>query len=172
MRYLQRSCNQYKKYKGNGVLWRQNHNEIPYTVALSKIMRAYISVSFSRRNFIDKEINAIVDALKELNISSFVFVDNYKFDLAQEKQMMKQAMADIDACDILIAETSDKGIGIGIEAGYAKAKGKKVIYLRQKDTEHSTTVSGISDYKIIYTNIPDLQQQLSDTVNEIVKSRY
>ena len=133
-------------------------------------MKAYISVSFSKRKLVDKEITAIADTLNELNLSSFVFVDNYKFDLTQERQMMEQAMVDIDKCDILIAETSDKGIGIGIEVGYAKAKGKTVIYLRQKDTEHSTTVSGISDFQIFYTDTTDLKKQLADTVEKIMKS--
>lgn len=133
-------------------------------------MKAYISVSFSKRKLVDKEITAITDTLNEFKISSFVFVDNYKFDLAEEQQMMKQAMADIDNCDILIAETSYKGIGIGVEVGYAKAKNKTVIYLRQKDTEHSTTVSGISDFQIVYLNTNDLKNQLAVTVNKIKKA--
>jgi 2'-deoxynucleoside 5'-phosphate N-hydrolase len=129
-------------------------------------MRAYISVSFSKRKSIDKEITAIVDTLNAFKISSFVFVDSYKFDLTQERAMMQQAMVDIDNCDILIAETSDKGIGIGIEVGYAKAKGKTVIYLRQKDTEHSTTVSGISDFQIVYVDTVDLKKQLADIIEK------
>lgn len=133
-------------------------------------MKAYISVSFSKRKSLDNEITAIKNTLIEFKVLPFVFVDNYKFDLTQEKQMMEQAMVDIDDCDILIAETSDKGIGIGIEVGYAKGKGKKVVYLRQVENEHSTTVSGISDYKIIYTDTTDLKQKLSDTLNRIVKT--
>ena len=133
-------------------------------------MKAYISVSYSKRKLVDKEINAIVDTLNEYEISSFIFVDMYKFNLTQERQMMEQAMTDIDNCDILIAETSDKGIGIGIEVGYAKAKGKTVIYLHQKDTEHSTTVSGISDFQIVYIDTTDLKTQLTDTIEKIKKS--
>lgn len=133
-------------------------------------MKAYISVSFSKRKLVNKEITAITDTLNEFKISSFVFVDNYKFDLAEEQQMMKQAMANIDNCDILIAETSHKGIGIGVEVGYAKAKNKTVIYLRQKHTEHSTTVSGISDFQIVYLNTTDLKNQLAATVNKIKKA--
>jgi nucleoside 2-deoxyribosyltransferase len=90
-------------------------------------MTAYISVSYSKRKLVDKELNAIIDTLNDFNIAPFIFVDSYKFDLKQERKMMQQAMADIDNCDILIAETSDKGIGIGIEVGYAKAKEKPVI---------------------------------------------
>ena len=53
--------------------------------------------------------------------------------------MMDHAMRDIKNSKVLIAETTYKGIGIGIEVRYAKAKGIPVIYLRQKNAEHSTT---------------------------------
>ncbi|HSZ84386.1 MAG TPA: nucleoside 2-deoxyribosyltransferase [Puia sp.] len=109
-------------------------------------MTAYISISFSKRKFLDKELIAISSTLNEHKIKPFIFVDSYKFESAQEQQMMQQAMTDIDNCDILIAEVSDKAIGIGIEVGYAKAKHKPIIYLRKKEAEHSTTISGISDF--------------------------
>jgi len=131
-------------------------------------MKAYISVSYSKRKFLNKELNAIVEALNKLSIEPFVFVDNYNFDLTQQRQMMEQVMIDIENCDFLIAETSDKGIGIGIEVGYAKAKNKPVIYVRQKTTEHSTTVSGISDYKIVYTDTEDLKKQIKDVIHRIL----
>lgn len=130
-------------------------------------MKAYITVSYSKRKLVDKEIALIIETLNTFDISPFVFVDNYKFDILQEKQMMSQAMKDIENCDILIAETSEKGIGIGIEVGYAKAKGKIVIYLRQQNAEHSTTVSGISDFQIVYSNSEDLKIKLIDTLNQL-----
>ena len=130
-------------------------------------MKAYIAVSYSKRKLVDKEIALIIETLNTFDISSFVFVDNYKFDILQEKQMMSQAMKDIENCDILIAETSEKGIGIGIEVGFAKARGKIVIYLRQQNAEHSTTVSGISDFQIVYSNSEDLKIKLIDTLNQL-----
>jgi 2'-deoxynucleoside 5'-phosphate N-hydrolase len=134
-------------------------------------MKAYIAVSSSKRELVVKELNAIAETLKQFNTTAFVFVDNYKFTAEQEAQMMRQAMQEIDSCDILIAELSYKAIGVGIELGYAKAKSKPVIYLRKKDSDHSTTVSGISDYSIIYTNIIDLQNQLAAIINKI-RIRY
>lgn len=133
-------------------------------------MTAYISVSFSKRKLLNKELAAIINTLNDYKIKPFIFVDNYKFDSTQERQMMQQAVTDIDNCYILIAEVSDKAIGIGIEVGYAKAKHKPVIYLRQKDAEHSTTVSGISDLQIIYSDINDLQKQLDSGLKEIMKT--
>lgn len=106
------------------------------------------------------EILVIKDVLNEFKIESFVFVENYSFSSAEEKQMMQQAMLDIDTCDFLIAETSEKGIGIGVEVGYAKAKNKPVVYLRNTNAEHSTTVAGISDYQVIYDNTIDLKSKL------------
>jgi nucleoside 2-deoxyribosyltransferase len=115
----------------------------------------------------DKEIAAIMDTLIEFKIAPFIFVDHYKFDLSEERQMMQKAMAEMDKCDLLLAETSEKGIGIGIEVGYATAKGKPVIYLRQQDAEHSSTVSGISDFQIIYLDIIELKKKLADILREI-----
>lgn len=130
-------------------------------------MRAYIAVSYSKRKLVDKEITLIIETLNTFDISSFVFVDHYKFNISQEKQMMLQAMQDIENCEILIAETSEKGIGIGIEVGFAKAKGKIVIYVRHQNAEHSTTVSGISDFQIIYSNNKDLKIKLIDIIRQL-----
>ena len=131
-------------------------------------MKAYISISYNKRQELDDELQSIIDTLKKFHIKPFVFVDNFKFSSDQEKEMKRQAIFSIDDCDLLIAETSDKAIGIGIEVGYAKAKGKPVIYMRNKNAEHSTTVSGISDFQIIYDDIKDLREKLTSVVSRII----
>jgi nucleoside 2-deoxyribosyltransferase len=87
-------------------------------------------------------------------------VDQYSFKAEEEKQMMQRAMEAINQSHWLIALASEKAIGIGIEAGYAKGKGKPVIYIRHIEAEHSTTLSGISDHQIIYVDLQDLAQKL------------
>jgi 2'-deoxynucleoside 5'-phosphate N-hydrolase len=128
-------------------------------------MQAYIAISYNKRKQLQPELDVIKEVLKQHSIIPFVFIDNYTFDAEREKEMMQAAFAEIDKCDLLIAEVSDKAIGIGIEVGYAKAKNKPVIYLRYAAAEHSTTVSGASDHAVIYTDTGDLQNQL----NEILK---
>jgi len=135
-------------------------------------MQAYISISYNKRQELNHELQSIIEKLKELQIKPFVFVDNLKFSYEQEKEMMQQAMASIDDCDLLIAETSDKGIGIGIEVGYAKAKGKPVIYVRNRNAEHSTTVSCISDFQVIYDGVKDLKEQLTIVLSRLVIFQY
>ena len=90
-------------------------------------MKAYISISYSKRKQLEKEVQAIKNALQKFEISAFVFVDEHQFSASEEEKLMNQAMKDIDECDFLIAETSEKAIGIGVEVGYAKAKNKPII---------------------------------------------
>ena len=74
--------------------------------------------------------------------------------------MMHRVFEDIDASDLLIAEVSHKAIGVGIEAGFAAAKGIPVIYLRQSGAEYSTTLGGLASHAVIYTSPGDLHTLL------------
>ncbi len=129
-------------------------------------MKAYIAVNYKHRKNLSKELIAIGMALNGVNVQTMIFVDQYSFDENNEKEMMRQAMLEIDRCSFLLAECTYKGIGIGIEAGYAKAKKKPIIYMRHIKAEHSTTLAGISDVQILYSNPKDLFDQLNDFLNK------
>ena len=131
-------------------------------------MKAYLSLSYSKRGSIENEISVIKDILNSFQIEAFIFVDQYSFQQDEEKKMMHQTLSDIDECDFLIAEVSDKAIGVGVEVGYAKAKNKPIIYLRHSTAEHSTTISGVSDYSIFYNDINDLKGRLSTILKSIL----
>ncbi len=133
-------------------------------------MKAYISVSYTKRKELTNEIISLKKVLSQNKIDSIVFVDEYAFSAIEETEMMETAMKEIDHCDFLIAETSDKGIGICIEAGYAKAKNKPIIYMRKIAAEHSTTLAGLSDFKIIYTDTRDLEYKVLNVI-EILQNR-
>ncbi len=105
--------------------------------------------------------------MQHAGATAFVFVDRFIFDARDETAMMRQAMNCIDECDVLIALLTHKAIGVGVEAGYARAKNKPVIYARHTDAAHSTTVSGISSYQVIYTGTEDLQLQLAAVMQQL-----
>ena len=129
-------------------------------------MKAYIAIPYQNRNEIREELDTITSILNQCGVSPFVFADQYSFKEEEEKQMMQQAMEAINQSDWLIAFASEKAIGIGIEAGFAKGKGKPIIYIRHDKAEHSTTLSGISDYQIIYIDLQDLAQKLKRIVDQ------
>ena len=129
-------------------------------------MKAYIAIPYQRRNEIREELDTITSILNQCGVSPLVFANQYSFKAEEEKQLMMQAMEAINQSDWLIALASEKAIGIGIEAGYAKGKGKPVIYIRHIEAEHSTTLSGISDHQIIYVDLQDLGQKLKRIVDQ------
>lgn len=131
--------------------------------------KAYLAISFNERENYHKEIKALSIVFKKNDVALFVFVDRYHFLQSEANEMMEQAKKEIESSDFLIAEVSHKAIGVGIEVGYASALKKKIIYIRKDKTEHSTTVSGISDYELTYTNIVTLEQKLNKILPAILK---
>lgn len=85
--------------------------------------------------------------------------------------MMTLACSLIRSADVLIAEVSQKAIGVGIEVGYAAAVGLPIIYLRQTNAEPSTTVGGIATYSVVYQTTEDLADQLRSALGVIFEKK-
>jgi 2'-deoxynucleoside 5'-phosphate N-hydrolase len=122
---------------------------------------SFLSISYKNRINLQEEVAAIEAVLNDFGISLLVFVDKYQFKTGEEKEMMQTACTEIQAADFLIAEVSEKAIGVGIEVGFASALQKTVIYLRKEGTEYSTTIGGIANHQIVYANTQDLIVRLS-----------
>ena len=127
---------------------------------------AYFGISKSNRVNFDKEINQLKKCLAKYSIELLVFVDKYEFTPNQEKEMMSIAFEEIDNSSFLIVELSKKAIGVGIEVGYAFAKQKPIIYIKQKNANHSTTVGGCTDYIIEYENEFHLSEEIEKIINK------
>jgi len=129
--------------------------------------KGYFAISFADKNQYAKTINYLVKHLVNRDIELLVFVDKYHFKPYQEKEMMRAAFAEINTSNFLIAELSNKSIGVGIEIGYAFALKKPIIYVRQKGTEYSTTTAGCSESIIEYLNEFDLLNKLKVALKNI-----
>lgn len=66
------------------------------------------------------------------------------------ESLMTHSFNEIRRCDIFLADVTYKEIGIGIEAGFAKGLSKPIIYIRNEDSDLSTTMSGISNIELVY----------------------
>jgi nucleoside 2-deoxyribosyltransferase len=69
---------------------------------------------------------------------------------------MKDALAEIDKSDLLLAEAETMALGVGLEAGYAHGRDKKVGYLYKTGSQKQQTLSGIVDYFIEYETAKDV----------------
>src|SRR5438309_7108073 len=111
-------------------------------------MQAYISIGIRQMKTKELELQAISNALTSYNISVMLFANRYHFKADEERAMMEKAFYEINRSALLIAEASEKAVGVGVEVGYAAAKGIPIIYLRHEAAEHSTTLSGSSNYSL------------------------
>lgn len=131
-------------------------------------IKAFISYSFTDKNKFRNFDKKLKEFLKEkFDIISYSFVFDFK-KRVDNVTLMRLALKKIDESDLLIVELSNKVIGIGVEAGYAKAKDKKIIYIHKIGSEISTTVEGISDIKIMYKNISNLLNLLTNKKRRIL----
>jgi len=130
-------------------------------VDLQHMPTIFLSISYDAREALAPEIEAIADTISQAGYVPKVFINYYQFTPGGEKKMMQQSYDDIAACHIFIAEVSDKAIGVGIEAGIARALGKPIIYLLKKGHPYSKTVGGIADHYIVYDSIEQLRGELA-----------
>ena len=76
------------------------------------------------------------------------------------RELMHKSFALIDAADLVLIELSEKGVGLGIEAGYAHARAKPIITLARGGSDISMTLRGISAEVFFYESSMDLEKIL------------
>lgn len=76
-------------------------------------------------------------------------------------ELMQRSFAELEASDAVVIELTEKGVGLGIEAGYAYAKGIPIIIIARKGSDISTTLQGISLRVFWYNDFDELAQFFS-----------
>ncbi len=122
--------------------------------------KVFISYSYKKREQFQNMDLEIKKALTRIGFEGYSFVFDQHLKFKNDQEMMVKVLGKIDECDILIAELSDKQVGIGLEVGYAKAKNKRIIYIKRIDAAYSTTVGGVADDIIDYKNCTDLIKKI------------
>lgn len=124
--------------------------------------KAYLAVKFYEDCRNRKLIEQISESLHKAGFESLVLIRDFekwgkvKFP---PKKLMKLAFAQIDKSDLVVIEFSEKGIGLGIEAGYAYSKNIPIIVIAKKDSDISTTLRGVAKKIIFYDDPKELIQK-------------
>lgn len=80
-------------------------------------------------------------------------------------ELMEKTFHIINESHFVIIDLSEKGVGVGIEAGYAYSRGIPVIAIAH-ETEISTTLLGISKFNYVYTGREDLENFLKSILSK------
>lgn len=125
--------------------------------------KAYLAIKFHEDFKNKKLIKDISESLRKADFEVVVMVRDYEKwgDVHfTPKELMKLTFQLIDKSDILIIEFSEKGVGLGIEAGYAYSKGKPIIVIAKKGSEISSTLKGIAKRIIFYQDVKDIGNRM------------
>ncbi len=126
-------------------------------------MKAYLAIKYQEDNS-NKEL--IEDICRELALEKIdvkvMIRDHEKWGKVSltPKELMKLTFKEIDKADFLLIEFSEKGVGLGIEAGYAYSQNKPIIVIAKKGSEISSTLQGIAKKIIFYENIRGIGNKL------------
>ena len=121
-------------------------------------MRVFIGIKYYEDGNNVGLIEEIKEIIKTLGHEPYTFRDEEY--IKDAKEMMERAFQKLNECDILLLEASEHSFGVGIEAGYAFAKNKKIITIINESKEPSNTLKGTSNHYISYKTISDLKEKL------------
>jgi nucleoside 2-deoxyribosyltransferase len=126
-------------------------------------MIAFISIKYHADNRNRARIEAISSALEQQGYTTRCVVRDIEqwgaIELDSE-MLMRRTFEEIDASAVCIVDLTEKGVGIGIEAGYAYAKRIPIIVIAQQGSDVSTTLQGIAQRVVVYSAIDELGDML------------
>src|SRR5665648_414685 len=115
-------------------------------------MKAYIGIKYHhdcRNRLVIEKISSILESVGYE--TSCIIRDKEKWGA------VTVSLKESDSCNIVVVDISEKGVGLGIESGYAYAKGIPVFIIAKKGSEISNTMVGISKQILIYERLTDIE---------------
>ena len=89
-------------------------------------MKVFLSIRFPGDDTNRQEVEEIIKALEKTGAEVFCFrrdAEEWGSRQYTPDEMMKEVFLAIDRSDFLVADVGDWPIGVGVEVGYAHAKG-------------------------------------------------
>jgi len=129
----------------------------------SPIRKAYLAIKYHPNNQNRQLIEKLASALEQAGWSSQVVVrdlEDWGRIVFTPRELMERTLDLLSACELCVVECTEKGVGVGLEAGYAHAKGIPVILLARHDSHVSTTLRGIASQVILYNSPEELPEQI------------
>jgi len=129
--------------------------------------KAYLGIKYHSDHSNKIEIDNVSSILEKCGYSVTCItrdIEKWGQKSFSPNDLMIETFKIIDSSDIVIIDLSEKGVGLGIEAGYAYSK-HIPIFAIAKNQEISTTLLGISKYHFVYKGEDDLYAFFQSKLN-------
>ncbi|MAF25407.1 nucleoside 2-deoxyribosyltransferase [bacterium] len=122
-------------------------------------MKIYLAIKFhedfSNRELIDQISSVLVSSGNEVTVLARDYEKWGEVKFSPD-ELMKLTFKITEESDLLLVEFSEKGVGLGIEAGYAHAKSVPIIVIAKTGSDISSTMQGIAKRVIFYNDPSEL----------------
>lgn len=127
------------------------------------IMNTFLSIKFWGDDRNRAHVEAVILAIENAGFEAFCTrrdVEKWGEISFTPEDLMKNTFIEIDNSQVLVADVADWPIGVGVEAGYAFARGIPVICICQADKKIANTVAGFASSVIKYRDYTELEDRL------------
>ncbi len=128
-------------------------------------MKAYISIKYREDNSNKDCIQKISTALQQNGFETVCIardIENWGQVQLSAQELMQRTLAEIDSSHLVVIDLTEKGVGLGIEAGYAYAKQIPIVVIARTGSDISTTLQGIARKLFLYDEFEDLTDFFED----------
>jgi nucleoside 2-deoxyribosyltransferase len=75
----------------------------------------------------------------------------------EPRELLHRAFSVIEDSDLVLIEATEKGMGVGIEAGFSFARGKPIITISKNEIDISVNLRSLSKKTIIYSDVEEIE---------------
>ncbi len=128
-------------------------------------MKAYLAIKYYADNANRPRIEGISAALETCGFETVCIardVECWGQVQLDPAELMDRSFAELDGCDVVVVDISEKGVGVGIEAGYAYARRMPILTVAARGADVPTTLRGISREVFQYRHFDELVEFLSN----------
>lgn len=128
-----------------------------------KQTRVFLSIKYYEDNRNRRFIEEFSEVLQQKSIEVICVVrdlENWGEMALSPKELMSATFKLIRSCEYLVVDLNEKGIGLGIEVGYAAASQIPILAIAPANTIISTTLQGVACSCIEYIDCTDAARQV------------
>lgn len=133
--------------------------------------RAYLAIKYHSNQQNRPLIEAISAALAGQGIEVWCIVrdvEQWGAVHLSATLLMQKTFELLESCDFVLVDLTEKGVGLGIEAGYAFAKNKPIFTIAPAGADVSETLQGISTQLFRYHS----QTELTDVACQLAQATF
>jgi nucleoside 2-deoxyribosyltransferase len=121
--------------------------------------RAFLTVKYHPDQANRGHIESLLAALEQAGYEPVCVVrdlENWGQVAFDPPALMRATFALLETCAVVVVDLTEKGVGAGIEAGYAHARGLPVLAVAPEECDLSATLQGIATAAYHYPDYPAL----------------